>query len=193
MGLYFQMQEGSGAFGARVHGAIGASPLGTTGSAHRASWFKGSYKVSLRWRGTAPFGANFICRLTAAGKTVQPPWRAMEMHPYSRCAGLPPKGETTHYILCVALLLQNVFAVHPGGGSSSGAMLCDTCEIIAFRSFIMPPLLWRHRSWICFVGKRPESPVTCFPVEKGGTLASKEYISNGRFPAADRQPINSSP
>ena len=32
-------------------------------------------------------------------------------------AVLPPKGETTHYILCVALLLQNVFAVHPGGGS----------------------------------------------------------------------------
>ena len=185
MGLYFQMQEGSGAFGARVHGAIGASPLGTTGSAHRAGWFKGSYKVSLcvysawnrqvgrswplacpirglpfnrptDWRGTAPFGANFICRLTAAGKTVQPPWRAMEMHPYSRCAGLPPKGETTHYILCVALLLQNVFAVHPGGGSSSGAMLCDTCEIIAFRSFIMPPLLWRHRNWICFVGKRSD-------------------------------------
>ena len=91
-----------------------------------------------------------------AAKTVQPPWRAMEMHPYSRCAGLPPKGETTHYILCVALLLQNVFAVHPGGGSSSGAMLCDTCEIIAFRSFIMPPLLWRHRNWICFVGKRSD-------------------------------------
>ena len=27
---------------------------------------------------------------------------AMEMHPYSRFAGLPPKGETTHYILRVA-------------------------------------------------------------------------------------------
>ena len=26
-----------------------------------------------------------------------------------------PKGETTHYILCVALLLQNVFAVHAIG------------------------------------------------------------------------------
>ena len=39
------------------------------------------------------------------------------MHPFWCCAPLPPKGETTHYILCVAVLLQNVFAVHPGGGS----------------------------------------------------------------------------
>ena len=35
-----------------------------------------------------------------------------------------PKGETTHYILCVALLLQNVFAVHPGGGSLLSAYPC---------------------------------------------------------------------
>ena len=26
--------------------------------------------------------------------------------------GIVPKGKTTHYILCVASLLQNVFAVH---------------------------------------------------------------------------------
>ena len=65
MGLYFQMQEGSGAFGARVHGAIGASPLGTTGSAHRAGWFKGSYKVSLRWRGVIGDAFLYSRRLTA--------------------------------------------------------------------------------------------------------------------------------
>ena len=33
-----------------------------------------------------------------------------------------PKGETTHYILCVAVLLQNVFAVHrlPAAGCVEG-------------------------------------------------------------------------
>ena len=34
---------GSGAVGAQVHGAIGAPPLGTTGSAYRAGWFRGSF------------------------------------------------------------------------------------------------------------------------------------------------------
>ena len=43
---------------------------------------------------------------------------------FSPAAVLPPKGETTHYILCVALLLQNVFAVHPGGGSLLSAYPC---------------------------------------------------------------------
>ena len=33
-----------------------------------------------------------------------------------------PQGETTHYILCVAVLLQNVFAVHrlPAAGCVEG-------------------------------------------------------------------------
>ncbi len=31
---------------------------------------------------------------------------------------LAPKGETTHYDLCVALLLQIMFAVHAGGASN---------------------------------------------------------------------------
>jgi len=31
---------------------------------------------------------------------------------------LTPKGETTHYDLCVALLLQIMFAVHAGGVSN---------------------------------------------------------------------------
>ena len=34
-----------------------------------------------------------------------------------------PKGETTHYILCVALLLQNVFAVHAVRRRRIGASL----------------------------------------------------------------------
>ena len=34
-----------GAFAAGVHGAIGAPPLGTEGSAHRAGRLRGSYKV----------------------------------------------------------------------------------------------------------------------------------------------------
>ena len=37
---------------------------------------------------------------------------------------LHPTGKTTHYILCVATLLQNVFAVHrfrSGGDSACGA------------------------------------------------------------------------
>ena len=38
--------------------------------------------------------------------------------PLSGCAGLPPKGETTHYDLCVALLLQIMFAVHARGASN---------------------------------------------------------------------------
>ena len=46
-------------------------------------------------------------------------------------AVLPPKGETTHYILRVASLLQNVFAVHPGGGSYNSYMLCATYEVIS--------------------------------------------------------------
>ena len=42
---------------------------------------------------------------------VTPVVHAGEPEPPSLGRGAP-KGETTHYILCVALLLQNVFAVH---------------------------------------------------------------------------------
>ena len=91
---------------------------------------------------------SFICRHTAAGKPVQPrltvsrlkgrPFYGQAMGQLrltctfsAECAQrdrnaplsppmavLPPKGETTHYILCVASLLQNVFAVHPRGSVS---------------------------------------------------------------------------
>ena len=76
------------------------------------------------------------------------PLRGMENHTTGlrpwKCTpiplrGLPPKGETTHYILCVASLLQNVFAVHPEGGSFSGAMLCDAYEFIGSLRVVVPP------------------------------------------------------
>ena len=48
---YSRMQGGSGACGVRVQAAAVASPLDASGSAHRAGRFRGSYVVSLRWRG----------------------------------------------------------------------------------------------------------------------------------------------
>ena len=48
--------------------------------------------------GIALAGDEYICRLPAAtlplaAKTIQPRLRRVEMHPYSRCAGLPPEVE----------------------------------------------------------------------------------------------------
>ena len=57
-GLYSRKQEGSGACGARVQGLAGAAPLEASGSAHRAGWFRGSYKahsVEVGWAPEAPF------------------------------------------------------------------------------------------------------------------------------------------
>ena len=62
---------------------------------------QGSYEVSLRWRGTAPYGAPFFMPPLAAKtgqpgfarrKTIQPPWRVSEMHsPFGgRRHHLPP-------------------------------------------------------------------------------------------------------
>ena len=58
---------------------------------------------------------SFICRSAASvtGFTfVSPKPHDKVPEPPSPGRGVAPKGETTHYILCVALLLQNVFAVH---------------------------------------------------------------------------------
>ena len=43
--------------------------------------------------------------------------------PLPQEGGMAPKGETTRYILCVALLLQNVFAVHAVRRRRIGASL----------------------------------------------------------------------
>ena len=114
MGLCFQMQEGSGAFGARVLSVMCWRTDRWVRPTERAGSEEGVY---------AAFGGEN--RTTALAGDGNAPL-------------FPLRGTS------------------PGGGSSSGAMLCDTCEIIAFRSFIMPPLLWRHRNWICFVGKRSD-------------------------------------
>ena len=136
MGLYFQMQEGSGAFGVRVHGAIGASPLGTTGSAHRAGWFKGSFML---WKSC--IGLPSQPKLASSLPIKRPSYYRLTFGGENRTTALSGDGNAPLFPLR---------GTSPGGGSSSGAMLCDTCEIIAFRSFIMPPLLWRHRRWILF-------------------------------------------
>ena len=44
-------------------------------------------------------------------------WRLLSIH-RRPTATLAPKGETTHYDLCVALLLQIMFAVHARGASN---------------------------------------------------------------------------
>ena len=103
------------------------------GSAHRAGWFRGEEKVLkidgafaprvLRFDsgfaaegcGIAAFGGDeYICclwyrkpynRPGGRGKTSKPPFRAMEMHPYSRCAGLPPEGEVLE-TLCLQVLMK---------------------------------------------------------------------------------------
>ena len=103
------------------------------GSAHRAGWFIGEEKVLkidgafaprvLRFDsgfaaegcGIAAFGGDeYICclwyrkpynRPGGRGKTSKPPFRAMEMHPYSRCAGLPPEGEVLE-TLCLQVLMK---------------------------------------------------------------------------------------
>ena len=51
---------------------------------------------------------------------------------------IAPKGETTHYILCVAVLLQNVFAVHRL--SAAGCVEGPRKKILRFDS-----RLWRLR------------------------------------------------
>ena len=58
--------------------------------------------------------------LPEAAKTKQPRLQRAGNAPLSPPAAvLPPKGETTHYDLCVASLLQIMFAVHPSGGSTA--------------------------------------------------------------------------
>ena len=63
---------------------------------------QGSYKVSLRWRGGCPCGHQFYMppaggenHITGLCPMENKPTalRAMEMHPFSRYAGLPPEGE----------------------------------------------------------------------------------------------------
>ena len=43
------------------------------------------------WIAAVPAAMKFYMPLR--GKTKQPRLRRVEMHPYSRCAGLPPEGE----------------------------------------------------------------------------------------------------
>ena len=59
--LYSRLQEGSGAFGARVQGLAGAAPLKASGSAHRAGWFRGeccmppaAAALAMQWKTIQP-------------------------------------------------------------------------------------------------------------------------------------------
>ena len=78
----------------------GLSPLGCQGSACERLRLTGSLRACRprELYSIAPLGRYgalrrpFVCRLSAA-KTFTTGLCPMEMHPYSRCAGLPPEGE----------------------------------------------------------------------------------------------------
>ena len=76
--------------------------------------------------GGIAFGDEYIIPLRGM-KTIQPPWRAWEMHPYPRFAVLPPKGETTHNDLRVAVAPTNHVRCAPRRGKFA---LCFTLEMI---------------------------------------------------------------
>ena len=68
---------------------------------------------------------TFIIALAGEGKQANRAYGARKYTPIP-LRGLPPKGETTHYICASLTLLQNVFAVHPGGGSLLYAQLLNS-------------------------------------------------------------------
>ena len=117
---------------------------------------------SPRKRGT--MGAGQWCsfaRGTVVKETHTTGLRPSEMHPYWCCAPLLLKGSMS-LDFRVALLpyksssfatggsvsldsqspkgsLRIQFPCHPGGGSFSGAMLCDAYEFIGFLRIVVPP------------------------------------------------------
>ena len=76
--------------------------LGGSDSAHRAGWFRGSYNCRLRWRWWAPLHNE----RRHDDKTVKPPWRAMEMHPFCRLSATSsPEGQILA-ALCFEVLMR---------------------------------------------------------------------------------------
>ena len=69
------MQEGSGAFGARVQAAIGLAPWAARVPPTERAGSEGSYIESLRWRGGRPAGASIIaaCRQRPLWWLAPPP------------------------------------------------------------------------------------------------------------------------
>ena len=68
-----------------------------------------------RWCRKAPKGG--ISNARRAVVWFYTNWRLLSIHRRPTTT-LAPKGETTHYDLCVALLLQIMFAVHARGASN---------------------------------------------------------------------------
>ena len=60
-------------------------------------------------------GGHFLARRAVVWFYTN--WRLLSIHRRPTTT-LAPKGETTHYDLCVALLLQIMFAVHARGASN---------------------------------------------------------------------------
>ena len=69
-----------------------------------------------RWCRKAPKG-DCISNARRAVVWFYTNWRLLSIHRRPTTT-LAPKGETTHYDLCVALLLQIMFAVHARGASN---------------------------------------------------------------------------
>jgi hypothetical protein len=83
---------------------------------------------------------------------------------------------------CASLaLLQNVFAMHPGGGDLLYAYHRDSYENIGRAESRLPPPGWQ-RNWIRRGAKRPENPVTCFPLGEVVPQAPKGVHFHGRSP-----------
>ena len=67
------------------------------------------------WRQPPKGGMHFLARRAVVWFYTN--WRLLSIHRRPTTT-LAPKGETTHYDLCVALLLQIMFAVHARGASN---------------------------------------------------------------------------
>ena len=65
--------------------------------------------------GATKGGLHFLARRAVVWFYIN--WRLLSIHRRPTTT-LAPKGETTHYDLCVALLLQIMFAVHARGASN---------------------------------------------------------------------------
>ena len=87
---YYRKQEGSGACGAQVQAAAGASPLGASGSARRAGWFRGSYICCLRQRPMSESEHNPSTQPAAAGGHNLQPRRGWPPSPLNLLNPLNP-------------------------------------------------------------------------------------------------------
>ncbi|GEM_PF-4831942 len=89
-----------------------------------------------------------------------------QMHPYSRCAGLPTQGSVSRGSQSPVGSLRTPFACHPGGGSEKYLVPCE--PVIRPRPRAMVPIVYMTDIHINIVMLHTENPLSMhFVMDKG--------------------------